>query len=453
MHIGAMRLRGWSTVGFVLLLVLAAVPAAGVGVDYSGGPAGFMGEVRCGNPTCHGAGLPATEEEKEGWHPWMSARTQWINRNIDRHSRAYATLETKEGRQIAEYMGIDATTSPKCTICHAPGARVASGGNHRKKDGVSCEHCHGPAEFWLDPHVEEDWPSKRASFVSKGFYDNGNLILRAQRCAACHVDIDHEIVAGGHPPLQFEMVAYAQIMKHWEDAPRGGVNVDPTIWAVGQVAGLRDAVEMVAKRAGEQDYQSIGKFSHFESKNCYQCHHKLVDDALRQARGHELMLEALLRDRDAGKAGALAGAWQALVAASAQNPEATKQKAQALLGVIAGLDQSLLASPLGKDATRSLLKRITANGEQLKRIERFSFGRPERSNVVSIGGIQYPWWYTTGGPEQAILAIGALCEPGWDAAKCRSLTPERKQLLRAADRFSYDPAAFAAALAAVNRKL
>jgi hypothetical protein len=442
----------WLLAGFSLA-VLASPPAGAVGVDYSGGPAGFMGEVRCGNPTCHGAGLPATEEEKEGWHPWMSARTQWINRNIDRHSRAYATLETKEGRQIAEYMGIDATTSPKCTICHAPAARVASGGNHRKKDGVSCEHCHGPAEFWLDPHVAEDWPSKRASYLGKGFYDNGNLSQRAQRCAACHVDIDHEIVAGGHPPLQFEMVAYAQIMKHWEDAPRGGVNVDPTIWAIGQVAGLRDAVEMVAKRAGEQDYQSIGKFSHFESKNCYQCHHKLVDDALRQARGHELMLEALLRDRDAGKAGALAGAWQALVAASAQSPAATKQKAQALLGVLSGLDQSLLASPLGKDATRSLLKRITASGEQLKRIERFDYGRPERSNVVSIGGIQYPWWYTTGGPEQAILAIGALCEPGWDAEKCRSLTPERKQLLRAADRFSYDPAAFAAALAAVNRKL
>jgi Cytochrome c554 and c-prime len=449
-----MRLRSWLTITTVFTPLLAVVaPAAGAGLDYSGAPAGFVGEVRCGNPTCHGGGLPSTEEEKEGWHPWMSARTQWINRNIDRHSRAYATLESKEGRQIAAYMGIDSTTSPKCTICHAPAARVASGGSHRAKDGVSCEHCHGPAEFWIDPHIQKDWPSKRAGFFEKGFYDNGNLTLRAQRCAACHVDIDHEIVAGGHPPLQFEMVAYAQIMKHWEDPPRGGVNVDPTIWAIGQVVGLRDAVEMAATRAGEQNYQAIGKFSHFESKNCYQCHHKLVEDALRQARGHEFMVESLLRERDPGRAGQLAGAWQALNAAAQQSPEATKQKAQGLLGVLAGLDTSLLANPLSRDATRNVLKRITASGEQLKGIERFSYNRPETSNVVSIAKIEYPWWYTTGGPEQAILAIGALCEPGWSADTCRALVPERKQLLRAADRFAYDPAAFAAALAAVNRKL
>lgn len=447
-------LRARIAAGLSLVWLLGSTgPASGVGVDYSGGPAGFVGEVRCGNPTCHGAGLPASEEEKEGWHPWMSARTQWINWNIDRHSRAYATLETKEGRQIGAYMGIDATTSPKCTICHAPAARLASGSGHRKKDGVSCEHCHGPAEIWLDPHVEEDWPKKRGSFTSKGFYDNNDLIARAQRCAACHVDIDHEIVAGGHPPLQFEMVAYAQVMKHWADPARGGFSVDPTLWAIGQVVGLRDAVEMAAKRAGEQDYQSIGKFSHFESKNCYQCHHKLVDDALRQARGHELMVEALLKGRDPGKAGQLAGAWQALVAASGQSPAATREKAQALLGTIAGLDGSLLASPLSKDATKQLLKRITASGDQLRKIERFSFAREARSNVVDITGIELPWWYTTGGPEQAILAIGALCEPGWDAAKCRSLTPERKALLGAANRFSYDPAAFARALAAVNGKL
>lgn len=442
-----------AAIGLLACLLGSAATAHAVGVDYSAGPAGFVGEVRCGNPTCHGAGLPATDEEKEGWQPWMSARTQWINWNIDRHSRAYATLETREGRQIGAYMGIDATTSPKCTICHAPAARLAGGSGHRKKDGVSCEHCHGPAEFWLDPHVAEDWPSKRASFVSKGFYDNNDLVARAERCAACHVDIDHEIVAGGHPPLQFEMVAYAQIMKHWADPPRGGFSVDPTLWAIGQVVGLRDAVEMAAKRAGSQDYQSIGKFSHFESKNCYQCHHKLVSDALRQARGHELMLEALLKERDGAKASQLAAAWQALVEASSQSPAATREKAQALLGVIAGLERSLLAKPLGKDATKQVLRRITASGDQIRKIDRFSYSRPARSNVVGVSGVDLPWWYTTGGPEQAILAIGALCEPGWDAAKCRSLTPERKALLRAADRFSYDPAAFARALAAVNGKL
>jgi len=434
------------------LLVLLALARPGA-VRAEGEAGGFVGQTKCANPTCHGAGLPTTDAERQNWHPWKSARTQWLNRNIDRHSRAYATLESEGGKAIARYMGIDGTTSEKCTVCHAPDARLAANSGHRKSDGVSCEHCHGPAENWIQAHVERDWKSKKAGYFARGFYDNANFERRAERCAGCHTDIDHEIVAGGHPPLQFEMVAYAQIMKHWEDPPRGGVNVDPTIWAIGQVVGLRDAVEMAATRAGEQNYQSIGKFSHFESKNCYQCHHKLVEDALRQARGHEFMVESLLREREAGRAGQLAGAWQALNAAAQQSPEATKEKAQALLGVLSGLDTSLLASPLSRDATRNVLKRITASGDQLKGIERFSFNLPETSNVVSIAKIEYPWWYTTGGPEQAILAIGALCEPGWNAETCRSLVPERKQLLRAADRFAYDPAAFAAALAAVNRKL
>jgi hypothetical protein len=46
-------------------------------------------------------------------------------------------------------MGIDGTKSEKCTVCHAPDAKLAPNSGHRKLDGVTCEHCHGPAEEWL----------------------------------------------------------------------------------------------------------------------------------------------------------------------------------------------------------------------------------------------------------------------------------------------------------------
>lgn len=451
--------------GILLLLVpLLAGPAAGEqGVDFSRSAQGFVGETRCGNPTCHGAGLPTTEAERANWKPWKSARTQWLNRNIDRHSRAYASLETEGGKAIARYMGIDGTKSEKCLACHAPAARLAAKSGHRKIDGVSCEHCHGPAEEWLAPHVERDWKTKKAQYYGRGFYDNANFRLRAERCAACHTEIDHEIVAGGHPPLQFEMVAYAQIMKHWddqEDQPAGAFSVDPTLWAVGQVVGLRRLLDTVAERAGDANYQAIGKFSHFEDRNCYQCHHKLVADALRQTKGHYLMVDQILAVRDAGRRGSLAAQWKELLAASQSSADATRAKAQAMKGAIAGLDQALLGNRLDQAETRRILKGITSSGNTLRSIDRFSWTRPPRSNVLSITDIGDPWWYTTGAPEQAVLAIGALCDPAYCGTKpsgtctpCRNIKEERRALIDAVDRFDYSPERFVRSLGAINGKL
>lgn len=442
-------------VAIALVVVLPRLGAAQQGIDLSGAPAGFVGETRCGNPTCHGAGLPTTDAEKKNWRPWKSARTQWLNRNIDRHSRAYATLETEGGKAIARYMGIDATKSDKCLVCHAPAARLAPGSTHRKADGVSCEHCHGPAQEWLQAHVERDWNQKKSQYYGRGFYDNANFRLRAERCAACHTEIDHEIVAGGHPPLQFEMVAYAQIMKHWddqEDQPPGSFSVDPTLWAVGQVVGLRRLLEMVESRAGESNYQSIGKFSHFEGKNCYQCHHKLVSDALRQAKGHWAMVDQILAVRDAQRRSSLASQWNELVAAARSSADGARAKAQAMKASIAGLDDRLLANRLTQAETKRLLKGILSSGERLRSIERFSWSRPPRSNVLSISNIGEPWWYTTGAPEQAVLAIGALCEPAFGAA-CRNITAERRRLVAAVDRFNYSPEQFVRSLNAINGAL
>jgi hypothetical protein len=251
------------------------------------------------------------------------------------------------------------------------------------------------------------------------------------------------------------MVAYAQIMKHWDDQEDypGAFNVDPTLWAVGQVVGLRSLLDMVASRAGDSNYQSIGKFSHFEDKNCFQCHHKLVADAVRQARGHYLMVDQILAVRNASRRGALASQWSDLVSAASSSADATRQKAQALKGAIGGLDGELLGNRLDQGETKRLLKGITASGDKLRSIERFSWSRPARSNVLSIVNIDEPWWYTTGGPEQAVLAIGALCDPGFGAAACRGLTAQRRTLIDAVDRFNYDPDQFVRSLNAINGAL
>ena len=170
----------------------------------------FFGDTSCGKSACHGAAVPGNLPHtgcRDVPQSWKWSWTQWRNKRVDHHSRAYETLTRPESQTIGRYMGIQPTQSEKCLVCHAPAATAMPGGNWQRKDGVTCEHCHGVSEFWKEAHSQNDWKQRKAEFVRKGFYDNSDFRLRAEKCAQCHVAIDHEIVAGGHPPLQFEMVA------------------------------------------------------------------------------------------------------------------------------------------------------------------------------------------------------------------------------------------------------
>src|SRR2546426_12736089 len=92
----------WYTgVSALAVLAICCSPAhAQVAGESAGASQGFVGDGKCGNPKCHGAGLPNSPETKRSWKPWTSARTQWLNSNIDHHSRAYRTLETAASKVI-----------------------------------------------------------------------------------------------------------------------------------------------------------------------------------------------------------------------------------------------------------------------------------------------------------------------------------------------------------------
>jgi hypothetical protein len=417
--------------------------------------AGFVGEGKCANPTCHGAALPASETETTGWAPWKSARTQWLNSNIDRHSRAYKTLQNDKSQQIAGYMNISATESIKCRVCHAPPAEKGAGSNYQVSEGVTCEHCHGPAEAWIKVHTEKGWEQKRAQYAAQGFYNNNDFRMRARKCASCHVKIDHEIVAGGHPPLQFEMVAYAQVMKHWDDTdekPQGWFDADPTIWGIGQVVGLSEAVEAISDRAGAS-YQGLGNFGHFKDGNCYECHHKLVEDALRQASGHYEMVDVVLSTVLGGEKGTLNGKWSSLKAGVGSSADAAQQRANDLKGWLKGIEDQLMQRGINQAETRSLLKRVTVAGQGFQPAPHFVYSRPPKSNVLKVEGVEHPWWYMTGPPEQAVLAVLALCPPGFGVKQCRSIDGDINNLVQAADRIDFNQAKFRAALTSIGGKL
>ncbi len=179
-------------------------------------------------------------------------------------------------------------------------------------------------------------------------------------------------------------------MKHWDDMdelPAGSFSTDPTIWALGQITGLREALRMLSERAAGSNYQSLDKFSHFADRNCYQCHHKLVDDALRQARGHYLMVDAVLTGVAAGRRDELAGLWNGVVAAASSSPAAAKQKSDALIGWLGSLEGQV--GRVDQEATRRMLNRVTAGGDRAKLAERFGFSRSKTSNVVDVDQLEH----------------------------------------------------------------
>jgi hypothetical protein len=421
---------------------------------------GFVGETQCANPTCHGAVVDPAKA------PWKWARSQWLDQSVDRHSRAYKTLEVPLSKQIADYMGISATQSDKCLICHAPKADRAAKSSYKVSEGVTCEHCHGPAEKWLVPHkAVKEWRGRTGEYASLGFTDLNNFRVRADKCAECHTEIDHEIVAGGHPPLQFEMVAYAQVMKHWDDSEEHpGFSPDPTLWALGQVVGLRRAAAAIATRAGGNNYQSLGQFHGFTDANCYKCHHKLVVDVSRQAQGHVDMLEIITGAIAPGAKGTLTGQWSGVMGAIGSSAPATQQKATALANWLKELEGTVAGTRINQASTKAILNQILSSGNTLGVLREFSHSRVPGGNAERVVNVDLPWWYTTGGREQTALAIQALTPPAFTPeaqqkdlkamqAPILKILPELKQLNAAIDRENQDPAKFNAALAAIRAKL
>ena len=126
----------------------------------------------------------------------------------------------------------------------------------RKEAGVACESCHGPAQRWLNEHYREGWRTRTPSEKhAVGMADTRSLRGRAESCVPCHVgaadmDVNHDLIAAGHPPLHFEFAAYhANLPRHWDDAKDtdsrlgGKRDFEARAWAIGQVVSARAALE------------------------------------------------------------------------------------------------------------------------------------------------------------------------------------------------------------------
>ena len=217
----------------------------------------FDGANSCASEKCHGAAKAANNGNM-----WGNECTLW--RGKDSHHKAYRTLITPPAKEIATKLKIAAATkSERCLNCHTTFAPAPlQGKDYSAVEGVSCGSCHGPSDKWLEPHSKQGWANQqRAKFNTDqllretGLLDTKPVPQRAQRCTSCHLAIDTDLVAAGHPQPTFEMNYFSSLYldkydRHWHD-PAG--TFPATLWASGQVVELHDAMAQVAQHASAKD--------------------------------------------------------------------------------------------------------------------------------------------------------------------------------------------------------
>ncbi len=253
-----------SIVCFIVAVLFVLGPLSRISIGQGTSPAKrladlgkkFSGVDQCGGENCHGK--PGNQAPPAGPEDRRRELSIW---KTDPHAEAYKTLENAESKAIAGKLQIaDATTSDRCLDCHSLNVKAELRGKEFSlKEGNSCGSCHGPDEMWMKPHQAEGWTQQQrdafkphdALLKKWGLYDTKPYAARAEICAGCHLAIDADMVAAGHPQPTFELAEFDYALaKHWPDAKGYPV---AKMWLAGQVVCLRDAMQQLQTRAGGQD--------------------------------------------------------------------------------------------------------------------------------------------------------------------------------------------------------
>jgi hypothetical protein len=255
------------------------------------------------------------------------------------------------------------------------------------------------------------------------------------------------------------MVAYASVMRHWDvrrGRPADAFSVDPTLWSVGQVVGLRRAAEAIARRAGKTSYQGLAEFPHFAERNCYECHHKLVADGMRQAEGHYAMVDTIFAAVFPADHDRLQASWKALGSAVTTSATDTEVKAHELAVWLAPFEAGIVERGVGREPSARILRQLLAMGASI-RPRTFDAhppkGPPGSLNVVTIENIDLPWWYATGPAQQVALALQTLCGPVFGRSACSAVQDELVEITTAASPFAFDRKSFVSSLSAIGDQL
>jgi hypothetical protein len=323
----------------VMLGVCAAASAQNSVVGKYNGPGG------CASSSCHGSIQP-----KQITHVAQNEYSIWAGQ--DKHARAYQVLSNDVSVRIGKILNLSSppNQSQKCLACHAlsvaPEMRAQS---FDISDGVSCEHCHGPAAGWLGPHTVKEWETRTGDQKAQlGMRDLRDLAVRSHTCLHCHAgteqqSVDHQMIAAGHPDLTFELNLFSAVMpKHWKDSTETPW-IGTKEWAVGQGMQLRDSLQRLARRARSSAWPEYAEL------DCFACHHSLTSprDSWRQEVGY--------MGRTPGVPAWNASRFAVFRYAAAETDAATAGKLESELATLSGLMGQISAdkSQIGASADRA----------------------------------------------------------------------------------------------------
>lgn len=278
-------------------------------------PGGEATRTLVGNSSCSARGCHGRLEPVTGQRVGQNEFPSWALH--DKHSHAYEVLQGARAARMAENLAptnpglkaIPAYEDSRCLACHATpqlASEVKSAlREERLADGVGCESCHGSAggaADWLHAHCGAGWASLSPDEKKKnGMTPLGELDVQAYTCAGCHVgasakngfparDLNHDLMAAGHPRLTFELGSFRVNMPpHWRaDKDRTDSAYEARVWSVGQVESARASMDLLAERA-----ENAGKENHpwpeFAEADCFACHADLRPrkDDWRAARNYD----------------------------------------------------------------------------------------------------------------------------------------------------------------------
>ena len=237
-----------------------------------------VGVVNCASSLCHGAVSP--------WKDAHILQNEYITwSRVDKHAtRAYQVLFEERSRRIARNLGYQEPPhrAKACLDCHThnppPGRRDE---RFRIEDGVSCEACHGPAEGWLQSHVEEG--ATHARNVERGLYPAADPVAQARLCLSCHFGnrdkfVTHRMMGAGHPRMSFELDTFSQtqpphfvVDADWRS--RKGEWDSVRVWAIGQALAAAELIDVLLDPKRGRD----GLFPELFVFDCHACHHPMSD--------------------------------------------------------------------------------------------------------------------------------------------------------------------------------
>lgn len=264
-------------------------------------PAGYVRSLSCNSTACHGAIEPAEMDEgllRNEYRTWFDS---------DPHAHAARVLGNEVSQQMVKHLVGDAPSAEKyktiykrCLACHntegaeAPNVLVkdpAYFDGDDRFEGVGCEMCHGKASEWKDIHYFDCWKEMTVTEKhDRGLWDTKTLSKRAAICVRCHVgemgwDVDHDLIAAGHPQMKFEMLGYHTLMPHhWNEKHDDVAGFETELWAAGQSAVANAALALLEHRATLASGHD-GRWVEFSEYDCFACHHDVLDASWRRVRG------------------------------------------------------------------------------------------------------------------------------------------------------------------------